>query len=239
MLGWSIEQLSTRARQALGALTLFDGPFDLDAATAVLATVPGATPRQHLAELLDHSLVQRTPTPGVITYTMLQPIRRALSTTELGPRASPGAHQAHARHFLRLVNLDVDGSTAESQRLPGNLLLAVQWAWDNERDLLGPALAYVLRLWDVHGWRTQVLHCACRASDSALRATTSDSRPGRWRTPALTPHVGAVPQGAWRVYRSDFSRNRRCAMSSGGYSWYGSHSRNPSDWYIARASAFW
>ena len=83
-IGWSADLLDTRTRTVWRRLSVFDGGFTPDAATAVAAGdgVDAASVRPELAALVDQSMVQTTRTARGTRYRLLATIR-AFAAREL------------------------------------------------------------------------------------------------------------------------------------------------------------
>ena len=93
-LDWSLEQLTTRARDTLDRAAVFVSDFALDTAEAVLSTaeVSALAVVEDLGELVEHHLISRDH--GRARFRVLEPIRQHLRAG-----ASPEIQHRYAAHF--------------------------------------------------------------------------------------------------------------------------------------------
>jgi hypothetical protein len=107
-LDWSYALLTPREQAALRRLAVFPGPFDIDAAMALVADLgigdgaeaPDAGPIDLLGRLVDKSLVAVEPTAPRVRYRLLEPVRQyaAGRLDEFGERED--ATRCHRDVFL-------------------------------------------------------------------------------------------------------------------------------------------
>lgn len=113
-LRWSTDLLNGEERRTLAWLSVFAGGCSIEAAETVCAA-----DIEHLAALIDSSLLQRTGVGGEVGLSMLETVREhAAALLELeGSRAT--AETAHASYYLRLVESAAEGSaTSQAKVLP-------------------------------------------------------------------------------------------------------------------------
>ena len=114
-IDWSIEMLDGPLRVALGALAVFEGGFDLDAAEAIFSEELDEDPIGVLAELVDHSLVETSRTRVGIRYRLLEPIRQyAALNLWIDPDAT---RHRHVDHYLDRLDLAYE-TLGESSCMP-------------------------------------------------------------------------------------------------------------------------
>ncbi len=94
VVGWSYELLDAAHRSLLDQLSVFAGPFDLDAAEAV---GDGADVAAGVSGLVDRSLVQRLDAPGPARFQLYAAVR-SFAVEQL---AAGQAHRATVHRFVR------------------------------------------------------------------------------------------------------------------------------------------
>lgn len=141
-LHWSYDLLSDTERAVLRHLSIFVGPFTIEAAQAVAND--GALDTSQIAhaigQLVAKSLVS-TNTSGFSTRYRLLDATRAYAIDKLtdSGEAKDTAHR-HARYYLALLEA-TRGSADEAEHL-GNLRIALEWSLQQRGDVpLGIALA--------------------------------------------------------------------------------------------------
>ena len=107
MIDWSYETLNTDERSVLDRLSVFAGGWNVEAAEAV-SSRGGIDPWQvldHLAALVDKSLVQAEEIRGSTRYRMLETIRDyAAERLAMGSGSEPNeTRAAHCDHYLNMV----------------------------------------------------------------------------------------------------------------------------------------
>ena len=100
-LEWAYDLLGKAARQGLSQVAVFEGPFLLDAASAVVElSEPGDDVSDALTELVDaHLLGFDTAAQGVPRFVMSELVR-AFASGQLDADAIEQVRQRHARYFL-------------------------------------------------------------------------------------------------------------------------------------------
>ncbi len=98
-LAWSTALLSAEAGEALGQLAVFEEPFPLEAAEAVLELQGAAEALSVLDELVDASLLRVDPVGD--HFSMLGVVR-AYARSVAPPAARSAAERRHASHFAQL-----------------------------------------------------------------------------------------------------------------------------------------
>ena len=107
LIDWSYELLSPDERALFDRLSVFAGGWTLEAAEAVSAG--GATASwqvlDHLAALVDKSLVQADDAHGVTRYRLLETVRHyaAEQLSLRGAAEARGTRTAHRDHYLALI----------------------------------------------------------------------------------------------------------------------------------------
>ncbi|MEO6510470.1 MAG: hypothetical protein ABIO16_05730, partial [Nocardioides sp.] len=100
-LGWTVDLLSKAAQRALVQVSVFEGPFQLDAAAAVVDRGPtSGDPVDDLLELVDAHLVELEPGSAgeprfVVPLPVRSYVRHLLDVDGLGD----GVRERHARYF--------------------------------------------------------------------------------------------------------------------------------------------
>jgi predicted ATPase/DNA-binding SARP family transcriptional activator len=93
----SWQRMPLREREALAALSVFEGGFQREAAAAVAGAAPHL-----LSRLMDKSLVVREPTGRYHLHHVLR--QYAAEMLAQTPRAREGAQAGHAAHYLNLLS---------------------------------------------------------------------------------------------------------------------------------------
>lgn len=116
--------LDPEARQALAALSAFGGGCTLAAALEVARTTPRV-----LVRLVDHSMIQLTPSGRYV----LHPLIQQYAADHLDPRERRAVRERHAACFTRLLDRHAaalqDASDAEVTRVLGAELDNIRLAW--------------------------------------------------------------------------------------------------------------
>ncbi len=134
-IGWSYHLLDPPAQGVLRRLAIFAGGFTLEAARAVAG---GPEIDRFLANLVEHSLVQRHDRDGEVRFTLLETIR-AYALARLAEHGEePSARDAHAAWFLDLGEMSQLALTSPDQAL---WLRTV----DADRDNLRSAFEWLLQ----------------------------------------------------------------------------------------------
>jgi predicted ATPase/class 3 adenylate cyclase len=159
-IAWSHDLLDDEERGLFAHLSVFAGPFDLDAADAV-AGVDEGDAFEGVASLVNKSLLRQIETPGGDTRFLLLETIRSFAADRLRERPeATDVHRRHADHFIALAERaaplllgdeQVRWLDALTEDL-GNLRAATTWAeeaGDLDRALrLGASL---WRFWQMRG----------------------------------------------------------------------------------------
>ncbi|WP_273887929.1 ATP-binding protein [Rubrobacter naiadicus] len=160
-LDWSHEMLDGDERALFRRLSVFAGPFPLEAAEL---TCGGGEPEvlEVLPRLVDRSLVLMLR-DATLRYRMLEPVRRYAAGKLRESEEEERIRGLHARYYLALAERAEPGLIGAGQaawlgRLEGeygNLRAALGWCLDGgdtERAAMGLRMAVALdRFWDAHG----------------------------------------------------------------------------------------
>ncbi|MET8986488.1 BTAD domain-containing putative transcriptional regulator [Nonomuraea wenchangensis] len=123
---WAL--LDEAGREALAALSVFGGGCTLDAALEVASTTP-----EVLVRLIDHSMIQLTPTGRYAVHPLIQ----QLAGARLSPERRREARERHAGHFARLLDRHAtalrDGADPEGVRALAPELDNLRLAWQASR----------------------------------------------------------------------------------------------------------
>lgn len=116
--------LDPAGRAALAALSVFGGGCTLRAALEVARTTPRV-----LIRLVDHSMIQLTPSGRYV----LHPLIQQFAADHLDPRERRAVRERHAAHFTRLLDRHAaalqDASDAEVTRVLGAEMDNIRPAW--------------------------------------------------------------------------------------------------------------
>jgi predicted ATPase/DNA-binding CsgD family transcriptional regulator len=136
MVDWSYDLLSEQERRVFRRLSVFPGPFTLEAAEAVAG--PGAD--EVVLRLVDHSLLvpPRTGSDGRVRYPMLETLRAYGAA-----RLADGAEQRQAAAALAEYALGVAEQAAAGLQTAAGELAAAQWL-DAEEATTHQALSWAL-----------------------------------------------------------------------------------------------
>jgi predicted ATPase/class 3 adenylate cyclase len=212
-ISWSHDLLSPATQRVLHDLGVFEGSFDLEQAEAVVeGPDDGAEVLDHLAELVDQSLLQRDPPDASgngIRFRMLETIRAfALD------RLREDGHEHETRHRHAMAYLAVAEEAARHMPSPDqprwldrltadypNLRAALRWSIDADQvDLAERFIAGLWRFWQQDGRLAE----GPELSEAALAMPHSDE-PTRTRMSAVMAAGGIAywhgrPDDAIRYY---------------------------------------
>jgi tetratricopeptide (TPR) repeat protein len=200
---WSYSLLDPQEQDLFGQLSTFRGSWSLDAFAAVARTPP-----EHLANLVDHSLVftQRGHDPDESRFAMLQTIRDFAEDCLIASGEQDAALRRHAEVFLALAeeaapHLEGAAQAEWLQRLERdhpNLTAALHWLRGHD-----PALALRLggalwRFW----WLLGLLTEGAQELGQLQRLSAPDAPASKARV-----HDGA---GVLAESRSEYKRAAQC-----------------------------
>jgi predicted ATPase len=139
-LDWSYDVLSDREKAILCALSVFVGPFTLEAAHAVMAEPDVANQiAGQIASLVDKSLVSVVQTEGLGLFRLLD-TTRAYAAVKLAERGEEDAvARRHARHYaqdlagLRTGILQERELSAYARQI-GDIRAALEWSFSSAGD---------------------------------------------------------------------------------------------------------
>lgn len=135
-LAWSYDLLDARARDVLRRLTVFAGPFSLEAACAVTSDeeIGAAEAARTLADLVAKSLVSVRPNGGTTRFCLLDTMRAYLRG-KVGQDEWPALATRHARYYCQLLDrtaprtaLDGLGHATGLDDIP-NIRAALDWCY--------------------------------------------------------------------------------------------------------------
>ncbi|GLI26273.1 hypothetical protein ARHIZOSPH14_05150 [Agromyces rhizosphaerae] len=179
-IDWSTQLLTDPQRALLARLGVFAGPFSLDAAEWIAEDVPGVSPLDDLAALVDGSLVQQRERADHAAFAMLVVVREyALELLDAEPgEAGLRARERHAEWYLRVADqaeLELEGEDQLAWMLrltdeADNISAAVRFLiergrWSDIAELTWDLYVYWWvggHLGEVRGWMDEVL---ARAED--------------------------------------------------------------------------
>jgi predicted ATPase/class 3 adenylate cyclase len=208
-IGWSHDLLTPELQRALHDLAVFDGGFEYEqAAQVVESPVDGGDVLDHLATLVDQSLIKRDPSGSGIRFEMLETIRGfALERLRNDGRDDP-ARRRHAVAYLALAETAAPNLPGPDQprwldRLTidyPNLRAAIRWSIDTaEAELALRFVAAMWRYWQQDGRLVEGTELA----ESALAMPGADA-PTPTRLAALTAAGGIA---YWHGRREDSFRH--------------------------------
>jgi predicted ATPase/DNA-binding SARP family transcriptional activator len=155
-IDWSYDLLDEEQRRALRWLSVFAGPFDLDAAEAVL----GPDSAEQVLGLVERSLVVRPARSDELDYRLLETVRAFARDRIEGDEAEAAslAHARWARDQAALARGGLAGRDAgwwglRVERLLPEFALAVHWAVESGR--LDEAVDIVPCLYGWGYWRVR------------------------------------------------------------------------------------
>ena len=102
-IDWSFQLLDDDERALLLALAVFSGPFEL-AAVAAIVDVEPLTTSDHLAQLVEKSLVQSVTSPAGRRFRLLETVR-AFTAARLDAERASLLRARHAAYFAREVGV--------------------------------------------------------------------------------------------------------------------------------------
>jgi predicted ATPase/DNA-binding CsgD family transcriptional regulator len=201
-LDWSVALLSAAERRLLRRLAVFTGGGSLEAVMAV-----GAEPDQpedvvlaELAQLLDHSLLQRQVVGGEARFTQLETVRE-YGLEQLAEAGEDAAVRARHR----------DWCLAMAERVAPERLDPAQVRWlDREQAKAGVRLA--VAVWPL--WYLRNRYTEGRAWFAELLGMPATSGPSRWRALAFAGYL-AYGQGDYAEAEALLESGRAHACDAG------------------------
>jgi non-specific serine/threonine protein kinase len=182
---WSYALLSEQQQRLFERLAVFAGPFDLEAAEAICGTRPVAPAHvlDHLAELVDKSLVVTESDTDSVRYRLLQTVRQYAHARLVDRQELETTQHRQAEWYARLMDMAVRDLRADdpshrnaSQRVRlaqlarehDNIRATLDWSIQHgETNLCLRLGAGVSRFWLYHGhlsegigWLTRILALA-------------------------------------------------------------------------------
>jgi predicted ATPase/DNA-binding CsgD family transcriptional regulator len=183
-LDWSYDRLSAGEKLLFNRLSVFSGLAGLDSVRAICAdaALPHAQVLDHLARLIDKSLVQAEAAPQELRYRLLEPLRQYAGERLAGAGEAELLRARHAAHFAALVDASNEEAartrfTEWAQRLADdrqNLRAALSWSLAAQPETALRLAGGLAWLWHVssnlaEGRRWLELALANPGCDPALR----------------------------------------------------------------------
>jgi len=228
-LAWSYDLLPAAESATLRGLSVFVGPFTLEAALAVAASqgIGEAEAVEAISNLLSKSLIATSPAERRLRYRLLDTTRAFVGDklVENGEAARVArAHADYFRHFLRDIALKSSGLQSAGGFLPyadhlPNVRAALTWSFSDGGDrtigvdLAASAAQFFLELTlltECFRWTQQAL--------ASLDAGAMDSRQEMTLQAALGVSV-MFTQGNTEAVRSAFTRSLQLAQELEDLHW--------------------
>ena len=228
-LAWSYDLLPAAESATLRGLSVFVGPFTLEAALAVAASQGIGEPEavEAISNLLSKSLIATSPAERRLRYRLLDTTRAFVGDklVENGEAARVArAHADYFRHFLRDIALKSSGLQSAGGFLPyadhlPNVRAALTWSFSDGGDrtigvdLAASAAQFFLELTlltECFRWTQQAL--------ASLDAGAMDSRQEMTLQAALGVSV-MFTQGNTEAVRSAFTRSLQLAQELEDLHW--------------------
>ncbi|MGY4622471.1 ATP-binding protein [Bradyrhizobium sp. USDA 4486] len=225
-LAWSYDLLPATESAALRALSVFVGPFTLEAAVAVAASQGISEPEavEAISNLLSKSLIATSPAERRLRYRLLDTTRTFVGDklVERGEATRVArAHAEYCRGFLRDIALKSTGMQTAGGFLPyadhlPNVRAALTWSFSDGGDrmiavdLAASAAQFFLEL-------TLLTECH-RWTQQALDMGTVDSRQEMTLQAALGVSV-MFTQGNTDAVRAAFTRSLQLAQELEDLHW--------------------
>lgn len=177
-IDWSYDLLTEPQRVLLARLSVFAGPFGLDAAIAVAAVAPvdPVSVRDALGDLIDRSLVHIDDVSDGYRYRLLQTIK-AYATRRLADRGETTLlRDRHLDHYLHFAAAAEDGLASDDFKewleqltpLADDLRAAMDHAIASGRSPAAVEIAVrTANLWQVRGFFTEMHRRLRRAADAS------------------------------------------------------------------------
>jgi len=228
-LGWSYDLLPATESAALRGLSVFVGPFTLQAALSVACSQGISEPEavEAISNLLSKSLIATSPAERRLRYRLLDTTRAFVADKLLESGEADRAARAHAeyfRDFLHDISLKSTGMLSAGGFLPyadhlPNVRAALNWSFSESGDraiavdLAASAAQFFFELTlltECYRWTQQAL--------ASLDATSVDSRQEMTLRAALGVSV-MFTQGNTEAVRSAFTRSLHLAQELDDLHW--------------------
>ncbi|MGJ5176466.1 ATP-binding protein [Bradyrhizobium oligotrophicum] len=228
-LGWSYDLLPAAESAVLRCLSVFVGPFTLEAALAVASRQGSSEPEavEAISNLLSKSLIATSPAQRKLRYRLLDTTRAFVADKLLESGEAPRVVRAHAeyfRDFLLDLSLKSNGLQSAGGFLPyadhlPNVRAALAWGFSEEGDrvigvdLAAAAAPFFLELTlltECYRWTQQTL--------ASLDTTPADARQEMTLQAALGVSV-MFTQGNTEAVRSAFTRSLQLARDLDDLHW--------------------
>lgn len=226
-LSWSYDLLPATESATLRALSVFVGPFTLEAGLAVAASqgIDEAEAVEAISNLLSKSLIATSPAERRLRYRLLDTTRAFVADKLFESGEAPHVSRAHAeyfRDFLHDISLKSTGMQSAGGFLPyadhlPNVRAALTWSFSESGDravgvdLAASAAQFFLELTlltECHSWTQQAL----------ASADTIDGRKEMALQAALGVSV-MFTQGNTEGVRSAFTRSLQLAQELDDLHW--------------------
>lgn len=228
-LGWSYDLLPPAESATLRGLSVFVGPFTLEAALAVASCQGISEPEamEAISNLLSKSLIATSPAQRRLRYRLLDTTRAFVADKLLESGEAPRVARAHAeyfRDFLLDISLRSNGLQSAggfllyADHLP-NVRAALAWGFSEEGDrvigvdLAASAAQFFLELTlltECYRWTQQAL--------ASLDTAPADARQQMTLQAALGVSV-MFTQGNTEAVRSAFTRSLQLARELDDLHW--------------------
>jgi predicted ATPase/DNA-binding winged helix-turn-helix (wHTH) protein len=228
-LGWSYDLLPATESAMLRGLSVFVGPFTLEAALAVASCQSIGEPEamEAISNLLSKSLIATSPAQRRLRYRLLDTTRAFVADKLVEGGEAPRVARAHAeyfRDFLRDISLKSNGLQSAGGFLPyadhlPNVRAALAWGFSEEGDrvigidLAASAAQFFLELTlltECYRWTQQAL--------ASLATAAADARQEMTLQAALGVSV-MFTQGNTEAVQSAFTRSLQLARELDDLHW--------------------
>ncbi|BAM87432.1 transcriptional regulator [Bradyrhizobium oligotrophicum S58] len=228
-LSWSYDLLPPVESAVLRGLSVFVGPFTLEAALAVASCqgIDEPAGMEAISNLLSKSLIATSPAQRRLRYRLLDTTRAFVADKLVESGEAPRVARAHAeyfRDFLLDISLKSNGLQSAGGFLPyadhlPNVRAALAWGFSDEGDwvigvdLAASAAQFFLELTlltECYRWTQQAL--------AALDAAPADARQEMTLQAALGVSV-MFTQGNTEAVRSAFTRSLHLAQELDDLHW--------------------
>jgi predicted ATPase/DNA-binding winged helix-turn-helix (wHTH) protein len=204
LLDWSYDFLAESERLVLRRLSIFVGPFTLEAAQAIACDK--ALDQAHIIDAVDglvaKSLISVIPGGGLTRYRLLETTRvYALEKLEESGEKEAIADR-HAKYFASLLN-SVDAGVGLSERL-SNVRASLEWAFSDVETVRDPFLAVNLAAGSVPIFVELSLLNECHKWSAAALTLLDDTTRGS-RQEMVLQEAQAI-SSTWTLWNDDSAR---------------------------------